>query len=360
MLKTENDPSHLFSCVLCREQSPAPRVRNGSVEAKRKSSQPTSDSYEDDLEKLNKEIMQTRHHADNSNDSVALRRQAFTANGNSQSTGGDTKLQFRVNELSRQLEDLKYEKLHLTTKVKDLEKSLMIKSSKMVEEELRKKLLAAEQLCEELMDENAEIKKEMRGMEDEMDEIQDNFREDQANEYSTLKKELEIAMKNCRILSFKLKKTERKIEQIEQEKQASTPAALISQIKQLEEELKLANNRLQQMEIEAEKTQHNSAGRPMLNMIGKSNSVDGKYSRASLTRGGSQEDPSQLMRDLQDSIEREADVREQLKYAEEEAESLRSKITRIEDENESLMVQLKKMASKSRSKFAQTFKNRSA
>lgn len=305
------------------------------------------------MEKLNKEIMQTRHHAGNSNDSVALRRQAFTTNGTGSTAGGDAKLQFRVNELSRQLEDLKYEKLHLTTKVKDLEKSLMTKSSKMVEEELRKKLLAAEQLCEELMDENSEIKREMRGMEDEMDEIADNFREDQANEYTTIKKELEIAVKNCRILSFKLKKSERRIEQIEQEKQASTPAALTSQIKQLEEELKLANNRLQQMEIEAEKTQHNGGGgggRPMLNMIGKSNSVDGKYSRASLTRGGSQEDPSQLMRDLQDSVEREADVREQLKYAEEEAESLRKKIARMEDENESLMVQLKKMATKSRSK----------
>lgn len=312
-----------------------------------------ADSYEDDVEKLNKEIMQTRHHAGNSNDSVALRRQAFTTNGTGSTAGGDAKLQFRVNELSRQLEDLKYEKLHLTTKVKDLEKSLMTKSSKMVEEELRKKLLAAEQLCEELMDENSEIKREMRGMEDEMDEIADNFREDQANEYTTIKKELEIAVKNCRILSFKLKKSERRIEQIEQEKQASTPAALTSQIKQLEEELKLANNRLQQLEIEAEKTQHNGGGgggRPMLNMIGKSNSVDGKYSRASLTRGGSQEDPSQLMRDLQDSVEREADVREQLKYAEEEADSLRKKIARMEDENESLMVQLRKMATKSRSK----------
>jgi hypothetical protein len=43
-----------------------------------------------------------------------------------------------------------------------------------------------------------------------------------------------------------------------------------------------------------------------------------KVSRASLTRGGSQEDPQQLLRDLQDSLEREADLREQLRFAEEE------------------------------------------
>lgn len=92
-----------------------------------------------------------------------------------------------------------------------------------------------------------------------------------------------------------------------------------------------------------------TGGKSSLGSIGKSNSIDGKISRTSLTRGSSQEDPQQLMRDLQDSIEREADIREQLKFAEEEAESLRKKVLRIEDENESLMVQLKKMATKARS-----------
>lgn len=37
-----------------------------------------------------------------------------------------------------------------------------------------------------------------------------------------------------------------------------------------------------------------------------------------MTRGGSQDDPQQLLRDLQDSLEREADLREQLRFAEEE------------------------------------------
>lgn len=111
-------------------------------------------------------------------------------------------------------------------------------------------------------------------------------------------------------------------------------------------------NRIQK--IAAEKAQHGTVGNknPPLSLIGKSNSMDGKFSRAALTRGGSQEDPVQLMRDLQDSIEREADVREQLKFAEEEAECLRKKVLRIEDENESLIMQLKKMATKARSKCA--------
>lgn len=106
------------------------------------------------------------------------------------------------------------------------------------------------------------------------------------------------------------------------------------------------------IQIEAEKAQQVPHKNPSLSLIGKSSSMDGKYSRSALTRGGSQEDPVQLMRDLQDSMERETDVREQLKFAEEEAESLRKKVLRIEDENESLIMQLKKMATKARSKYS--------
>lgn len=101
-------------------------------------------------------------------------------------------------------------------------------------EELRNKLSAAETLCEELMDENEEIKKEIRDLEEEIDEMQDNFREDQADEYSSLKKELDQTAKNCRILQFKLRKSERKAEALEAAKleaerqlgdKGSTPAS---------------------------------------------------------------------------------------------------------------------------------------
>jgi cell division septum initiation protein DivIVA len=36
--------------------------------------------------------------------------------------------------------------------------------------------LAAETLCEELMDENEDMKKELRDLEEEIEEMQDNFR----------------------------------------------------------------------------------------------------------------------------------------------------------------------------------------
>lgn len=45
------------------------------------------------------------------------------------------------------------------------------------------------------------------------------FRDDQAIAYTSLKKDLDQTTKNCRILSFKLRKAERKSVQLETEKQ---------------------------------------------------------------------------------------------------------------------------------------------
>lgn len=230
------------------------------------------------------------------------------------------KLQQKVNEMKQQLEDLQDDKKSLNQKVKDLTAKLH-GTNKSTEETLRNKLVQAEKMCEALMDENEDMKKELKNMENEMDELQDNFREEQADEYVSVKKELELTTKNCRILSFKLKKSERKIEQMELEKQSSgtnqSNVELSTRIKQLEDELKVANEVARRLQEESETQSSKKA--PMLGKIGKSTSDGGaKISRASLTRGGSQEDPVQLLRDLQDSAEREADLREQLKFAEEE------------------------------------------
>ncbi|XP_055345690.1 uncharacterized protein LOC129593421 [Paramacrobiotus metropolitanus] len=80
------------------------------------------------------------------------------------------------------------------------------------------KLQSAEMMCEDLMDDNEELKKELRSMEAEMDELHDNFRQDQAVEFQTIQKEMEQTMKNCRILQFKLRKAERKCDELEADK----------------------------------------------------------------------------------------------------------------------------------------------
>ncbi|CAG9816740.1 unnamed protein product [Phaedon cochleariae] len=333
------------------------------------------------LESLKKELDITKmkcERLERDKSDILLRRLAAMETTTSKTTASEAlKLQQKCNELQQQLEDYRDDKKSLTLKVRELEHDLdqrpTPQEAQKITDDLRSKLLAAETLCEELMDENEDIKKELRDMEEQMDELQDNFREDQAVEYTSIKKDLDQTTKNCRILSFKLRKAERKSTQLEFEKAelekklkdisgSGTTLNQIEKIKQLEQELKVANEvslRLQKeldeakLKIsEAEDSKGpNKKKAPLLGSIGKSPSADGKkVSRESLTRGGSQDDPVQLLRDLQDSLEREADLREQLKFAEEEAQTLQKKVSRIEDDNESLVLQLKKMASRARTR----------
>ncbi|XP_059483839.1 myosin-11 isoform X7 [Neocloeon triangulifer] len=288
------------------------------------------------------------------------------------------KLQQRVNELQQLTEDLRDERKSLSLRVKELENENEAATAREPEmrrtiEDLRNKLSAAETLCEELMDENEEIKKEIRDLEEEIDEMQDNFREEQADEYTSLKKELEQTAKNCRILQFKLRKAERKAEALEAaksevEKQLGDKGGnlqSIEKIQQLEKDLKLQSEVSERLHKETEnlKTQlarekakslDSRKTTPIAESLKKKVPVLGKsasgeaITRASLTRGGSQDDPVQLLRDLQDAMEREADLREQLRFSEEEEQNMRKKCSRLEDENDSLAMQLKKMAMKAR------------
>ena len=72
----------------------------------------------------------------------------------------------------------------------------------------------------------------------------------------------------------------------------------------------------------------------------------GKVGGPVLSRTGSVERSfeDQLLKDLQDSIERENDLKEQLGMSEEESKDMRMRLSRFEDENESLVQQLKKMS----------------
>ncbi|XP_073972839.1 uncharacterized protein isoform X5 [Rhodnius prolixus] len=337
---------------------------------------------QEEIESLKKELEVWKSRcekAEREKSDFLMRRLTVDPTSTRTSSSEVLKLQQKVNELKANNEDLRDEKKSLGQKVRELEADLEGVKASGVQKEvqiLRDKLNAAESLCEELMDVNEEMKKEIRDMEEEMDEMQDKFREDRADEYTSLKKELEQATKNCRILSFKLRKAERRAEQLDAEKLeaerkcrevAGGQAGLdkLERIKQLEHDLSVANeaaSRLQKDLEEANSKLKNTEKdksvttatqvkkkAPKLGSLSKTSSGE-KMSRESLTRGDSQEDPVQLLRDLQDSLEREADLREQLRYAEEEAENLRKKSSRVEDDNESLVLQLKKMATKARTR----------
>ncbi|KAK3928455.1 Homeobox protein cut-like 1, partial [Frankliniella fusca] len=350
---------------------------------------------QDQIESLKQELETVKarcERVEREKSDILLRRLAAMDTGPSKTAASEVlKLQQKVNEYQTRTEDLLDEKKTLGLRVKELEEELSNRpppgANQRAMDELRSKLLAAETLCEELMDENEDMKRELRDLEEEMEEMQDNFREDQADEYTSLKKELEQTAKNCRILSFKLRKSERKLEALENEKSefekklheltmvqadlilrvpviaktigcnasGSKPSLLdgdklttkhsflrsvlgvgedmtekANRIRHLEQELAVSNEvsaRLQRELDDANKklkAREDSKDEPKRKapMLG---SLPKKVSRETLTRGGSQDDPAQLLRDLQDSVEREADLREQLKFAEEEIFKLQIK-----------------------------------
>jgi len=59
----------------------------------------------------------------------------------------------------------------------------------------------------------------------------------------------------------------------------------------------------------------------------------------------------EIMRDLTDSLERENDLKEQLKFSEEEIKMIRKKLSDLEDENESVNLQLHKLST-ARTKYS--------
>uniref|UniRef100_A0A0K0D0M7 Shootin-1 n=1 Tax=Angiostrongylus cantonensis TaxID=6313 RepID=A0A0K0D0M7_ANGCA len=83
---------------------------------------------------------------------------------------------------------------------------------------LREKITSTEALCDELMEENESLKAEVRDLQQEIEEMQDQYREEEIEEFRELQRELEQNAKNCRILQFKLRKAERIKEETDAEK----------------------------------------------------------------------------------------------------------------------------------------------
>ncbi len=132
--------------------------------------------FHEQIEALKRDLDQAKaraERAERDKSDILLRRLASMDTVSNKTAASEAlKLQQKVNDLNQQLEDLKDDKKYLSVKVKELEQDLNVRPTKIIEEELKKKLQAAEQLCEELMDENEDMKKELRNMENEIDEMQ--------------------------------------------------------------------------------------------------------------------------------------------------------------------------------------------
>lgn len=235
----------------------------------------------------------------------------------------------------------------------------------------------SEKLVAQLTAENEDIKKDVKSLEVEFQELHDNFREDHTSEFRVVKRELEGMSKNCRVMQFKLKKAERTIEQLENEKidlqknvnelyETAKMDVDKRKMKELENELAIAKEVSLKLhaEIETLKEERMVAMEQLQDLqrqksnTRERNGAAGGSSSSRLTPKLSPtpsfdqttKDYEQVVRDLYDCMEREKDLQEQLKFAEEENKTTRKKLSTMEQENEILMMQIRKMAMAKNSK----------
>lgn len=155
---------------------------------------------------------------------------------------------------------------------------------------------------ERALAERDRAREELRSLEREMEEMHDNFKEEESEQFEQVKQELDMAVKNCKILQIRLAKAERQYGQLEQVK-----SMLERQLDQTR-----ATRR-----VEAE-------GEP----------ADAGYVRLSCS------EYDQLLRDLNDTSERERDLQEQIKFSQNEAQAKHDRLQMLELENELLMSKL--------------------
>lgn len=231
---------------------------------------------------------------------------------------------------------------------------------------LKAKLKNSEKLVSELTAENQEINREVKLLAQELEELHDTFREDQVSEFRHMKRELETNAKNIRVLQFKLKKCERMNEQMEEEKNnLEKRLAEVNSIdrtyydgkklRDMENELTIAKE--VSLKLHAEVGQLNEDKKRMEKELDELKRKSGQncapIKRGDAGGGGvgggggvSISDQEELVRSLYDTMEREKDLQEQLRFAEEENRNVRKKLSSTEQENEILMMQIKKMTNR--------------
>lgn len=252
--------------------------------------------------------------------------------GNQKITEDILSLQKRNRELEHINEDYRDEIKCLKLEMKELSEECQSKMMKLTHNKTTAsgagELSNQQQSVDCLREQNAKLKEEIKMLEQELDEIQDTFKEEESEQLESLKQDLDLASKNCRILQFKLKKSERQYTQLEQVK--------ITLEKQLED---MCSQRPQEQQfslLSSDNRQYSNSSSGG-NNGNSGRSLDGP----TITLPSSEYD--QLIRDLHDTMEREKDLQEQIKYCQEESRISSVKLSALESENEILMNKVSKL-----------------
>ncbi|XP_073703064.1 microtubule cross-linking factor 3 [Garra rufa] len=202
---------------------------------------------------------------------------------------------------------------------------------------------------ERLEDENEFLKHEIEEMRAEMDEMRDTFYEEDACQLHDMRRELERAHKNCRILQYRLRKAERK-----RMRYAETGEIDSELLRCLEQDLKVAkdvsvrlHNELENVEEKRTRTEdENERLRQQLIEVevtkqALQNELD-KTKELSLKRRGKD---VQKKTPQTPTEEENDDLKCQLAFIKEEATLMRKKMAKIDKEKDRLEQELQKYRS---------------
>ncbi|XP_078143237.1 microtubule cross-linking factor 3 [Centroberyx gerrardi] len=206
---------------------------------------------------------------------------------------------------------------------------------------------------EKLEDENEDLKTEIEEMRAEMDEMRDTFYEEDACQLQDMRRELERANKNCRILQYRLRKAERKRLRF-----AETGEVDGELLRSLEQDLKVAkdvsvrlHHELESVEEKRTKTEEENEKlrQQLIEVEVTKQALQNELEKAkelSLKRKGSKDGQKAERRTPQTPIEEEnEDLKCQLAFIKEEAILMRKKMAKIDKEKDRLEQELQKYRS---------------
>ncbi|XP_062293435.1 protein SOGA3-like [Scomber scombrus] len=211
---------------------------------------------------------------------------------------------------------------------------------------------AFEDEMERLLDENEDLKCEIEEMRTEMDEMRDTFYEEDTCQLQEMRRELERANKNCRILQYRLRKAERK-----RLRYAQTGEIDEELLRSLEQDLKVAKDVSVRLHHELEKVEEKRSKTEDENEKLRQKLIEVEVTKQALQNELDKAKESQKRRgskDIQKTDKKAAqtpneedneDLKCQLAFIKEEAVLMRKKTAKIDKEKDRLEQELQKYRS---------------
>ncbi|XP_069469498.1 microtubule cross-linking factor 1 isoform X2 [Ambystoma mexicanum] len=202
---------------------------------------------------------------------------------------------------------------------------------------------------EELRSENDYLKDELDELRVEMEEMRDSYVEEDVYQLQELRRELDRANKNCRILQYRLRKAEQKSLKVAQTGQVDGEL-----IRNLEQDLKVAKDVSVRLHHELESVEEKRAKAEDENELLRQQIIEVEISKqalhnelekvkeSSLKRRGSREMHKEKKTSSQEDS---ADLKCQLQFAKEEAVLMRKKMAKLGREKDELEQELEKYKS---------------